>query len=48
VPAEQPYVPPEQPPPYNPVPRPGPGGSAGAPTAVFPRPPDDEDLGDED
>ena len=40
-----PYVPPEQPPPFNPVPRPGPSASAGAPTAAFPRPPDDDDLG---
>jgi hypothetical protein len=44
-PAEAPYVPPEQPPPFNPIPRPGPGASAGAATAVFPRPPDDDDLG---
>jgi hypothetical protein len=43
--AEPAYVPPEQPPPFNPVPRPGPGeASAGAPTAAFPRPPDDDDL----
>jgi hypothetical protein len=43
--AEQPYFAPEQPPPFNPIPRPGPGVSPGAPTAAFPRPPDDEDLG---
>ena len=46
--AEPTYVPPEQPPPFNPLPRPGRGASAGAPTAAFPRPPDDADLGHED
>jgi hypothetical protein len=47
TPAEPPYVPPEQPPPYNPLPRPGPGASASATRAAFPRPPDDDDLGDD-
>lgn len=46
--AEPTYVPPEQPPPFNPVPRPGPGASATAQTAAFPRLPDDDDLGHED
>lgn len=46
--AEPTYVLPEQPPPFNPVPRPGPGTSADAPVAAFPRPPDDDELGPDD
>jgi hypothetical protein len=46
--AEPTYVQPEQPPPFNPIPRPGAGASAGAPTAAFPQPPDDVDLGHDD
>lgn len=46
--AEPTYVLPEQPPPFNPVPRPGSGTSPSAQTAAFPMPPDDHDLGHED
>lgn len=45
TPAEPEYVTPEQPPPFNPVPRPG--RSQSATTAAFPRPPDDEGFGHE-